>query len=110
LSELTQAVFALRQELTQAVTEGLVEHTHRAVLEQRMAVCPQCGQTVAARGPQDRTVETLVGAIRLRCPYFSGEPCQFGTTPLDLALQITKRRTQPDVQEAAVQLTGERRD
>jgi hypothetical protein len=63
LAELTQAVFTLRQELTQAVTEGLVEHTQRAVLEQRTTVCPQCGQMLAARGPQDRIVETLVGAM-----------------------------------------------
>jgi hypothetical protein len=107
LAELTQAVFALRQELTQAVTESLVEQTHRTVLEQRMAVCPQCGQTLAARGSQDRTVETLVGAIRLRRPDFYCEHCQFGTTPLDQALQLTKRRKQPDVQKAAVQLTKE---
>src|SRR5919197_812194 len=107
LEELTQAVFALRQELTQAVTEGLVEQAHRAAMEQRTAACPQCGQTLSARGPQERTVETLVGAIRLRRPYFYCERCQLGTTPLDEALQVTERRTQPDVQKAAVQLPKE---
>ncbi|MGH8058847.1 MAG: hypothetical protein ACREOH_16675, partial [Candidatus Entotheonellia bacterium] len=65
LEELTEAVLALRQELTQAVTEGLVEQAHRAALEQRTTVCPQCGRTLSARSPQERTVETLVGAIRL---------------------------------------------
>jgi hypothetical protein len=39
LDELTQTVFALRQELTQAVIEGLVEQAHRTALEQRTAVC-----------------------------------------------------------------------
>jgi hypothetical protein len=107
LEELTQAVFALRQELTQAVTEGLVEHAHRAALEQRTALCPQCGRTLSARGPQERTVETLVGALRLRRPYFYCECCQLGTTPLDEALQLTERRKQPDVQKAAVKLTKE---
>jgi hypothetical protein len=107
LAELTEAVFALRQELTQAVTEGLVEHAHRATLEQRTAACPQCGQTLSARSPQDRTVETLVGAIRLRRPYFYCERCQLGTTPLDEALQVSERRKQPDVQKAAVKLTKE---
>ena len=52
LEELTQAVLALRQELTQAVTEGLVERAQRAAVEQRTAACPQCGQTVPARGPR----------------------------------------------------------
>jgi hypothetical protein len=107
LQELTGAVFALRQELTQAVTEGLVEHAHRAALEQRTAVCPQCGQTLTARGPQERTVETLVGVIRLRRPYFYCERCQLGSPPLDAALELTERRKQPDVQKAAVQLTKE---
>jgi predicted ArsR family transcriptional regulator len=70
LQELTEAVLALRQELTQAVTEGLVAQRHRVALDQRTAVCPQCGQALSARGPQERTVETLVGTIRLRRPYF----------------------------------------
>jgi hypothetical protein len=107
LEQLTQAVFALRQELTQAVTESLVEQRHQAVVEQRTAVCQQCGQTLSTRGPQERAVETLVGAIRLRRPYFYCERCQLGTAPLDELLQVTARRKQPDVQRAAVKLTKE---
>jgi len=107
LQELTEAVFALRQELTQAVTEGLVEQAHRAALEQRTAACPQCGQTLSARGPQERTVETLVGAVRLRRPYFYCEHCQRGSAPLDASLGLTERRKTPDVQKAAVKLTKE---
>lgn len=107
LEELTQAVFALRQELTQAVTEGLVEQAHRALLEQRTAACPRCGHTLAARGPAERTVETLVGALRLRRPYFYCERCQLGTSPVDEVLQRAERRKQLDVQRAAVQLTKE---
>ncbi len=107
LEELTQAVFALRQELTQAVTEGLVEQTHRTVVEQRTAACPRCGRALSARGPQERTVETLVGAIRLRRPYFYCEHCRFGSAPLDAVLELAERRKQPDVQKAAVALTKE---
>jgi hypothetical protein len=107
LEQLTQAVLVLRQELTQAVTEGLVEQAHGAAMEQRMAACPQCGQTLSARGPQERTVETLVGGIRIRRPYFYCERCQLGTTPLDQTLQLTGCRKQPDVQKAAVRLTKE---
>jgi hypothetical protein len=107
LEQLTHAVCALRQELTQGVTEGVVEHAPRAVLDQRTAVGPQCGQTRSARGPQDRTVETLVGAIRLRRPYVDGARCQRGSAPLETVLGWTARRTQPDGQQAAVQLTKE---
>jgi hypothetical protein len=107
LEEVTAAVLALRQELTQAVTEGLVEHAHRAALEQRTAVCSQCGQTWSARRLQERTVETLIGAVRRRRPSCDCEPCQRGTAPLDELLQVTGRRQPPDVQRAAVQLTQE---
>jgi hypothetical protein len=107
VEELTPAVFALRQELTPAVTEDLVEPGHRATLAQRTAVCPQCGRALAARGPQERTVATLVGAIRLRRPYFDCERCQLGPTPRDEARQLPERRQQPDVQKAAVNLTNE---
>jgi hypothetical protein len=93
--------------LTQVVTEGLVEQMHGAVVEQRTGLCPHYGQILSARGPAERTVETLVGAIRLRCPYFYCERCQLGTAPLDEVLQLTGRRKQPDVQKAAVQLTKE---
>lgn len=107
LEQLTQVVFALRQELTQAVTEGLVEQAHRAVVEQRTVACPQCGHPLAARGPAERTVETLVGAIRLRRPYCYCERCQRGSVPLDAVLGLTDRRKPPDVQKAAVQLPTE---
>ena len=107
LEELTQAVLALRQELTQAVTEGVVEHAHRAALEQRTALCPPCGQTWSARGPPEPTVETLVGAIRLRRPDVDWERCERGRAPLDAALERTTRRQHPAVQQAAVKLTTE---
>ncbi|HEX9869890.1 MAG TPA: ISKra4 family transposase, partial [Candidatus Tectomicrobia bacterium] len=87
------------------VTEGLVEQTHRTVVEQRTAACSRCGQTLSARGPQERTVETLVGAIRLWRPYFDCEPRRLGSAPLDAALELAERRKQPDVQKAAVALT-----
>jgi hypothetical protein len=67
-AELTQAVLALRQELTQAVTEGLVEPTHRTVVEPRTAACPRCGRAWSARGPQERTVETLGGGDSAPAP------------------------------------------
>ena len=107
LEALTQAVFALRQELPQAVTEGVVEQAHRATLEQRTATCPQCGPTLSARGLQERTVETLVGAVQLRRSYFYCLHCQQSTTPWDEARQVTACRKQPDVQQAAVQLPTE---
>jgi hypothetical protein len=85
----TQAILALRQELTQAVTEGLMEQTHRALLEQRTAACRPCGHTLSARGRGERTVETLVGSIRLQRLYVDCARCQCSSSPLDAALKLT---------------------
>jgi hypothetical protein len=52
LEELTEDVFALQQEGTLAVPKDMVEHMHRAALEQRTAACPgigKHGQTDASR-------------------------------------------------------------
>jgi hypothetical protein len=53
----------------------------------------------------ERTVETMIGAIRLQRPYLYCERCQQGCFPLDEALGLTDSREQPDVQKAAVKLT-----
>ena len=107
LAELTQAICALRQEWTHEVAEGVVERAHRVTMEPRTAPYPPCGQTWSARGPHDRAVETLVGVIRLRRPYFDGERCPLGNAPLDAALGLTQRRQQPEGQQAAVKLPQE---
>jgi hypothetical protein len=106
LEVLTQAIVILRPELTQAVTAGLVEQAHRALMEQRTTACPQCGHLLSARGPAERTVEMLVGAIRVRRSDFYCDRCQLGTAPLDAALELTDRYRQPDIQQAAVRLRG----
>jgi hypothetical protein len=105
LATLPQAVFALQQEVTQALPKGLVEEAHRALGEQRTAACRRCGQTVSAGGPQERTVTTRVGAIQLRRPECSGPPGQLGSAPRDAALELTERCKPPDVPQAAGQLS-----
>jgi Uncharacterised protein family (UPF0236) len=107
LAQLAEVVFHLRQELTQSVTEGLLESRYAAEKEQETILCPGCGQPLHARGEVERTVETMVGAIRLSRPYFYCIPCQRGIYPLDEALELTERRKQPDVQKAAAKLTKE---
>ena len=77
----------------------------RAAMEQRTVACPPCGQRLSARGPQERTVETRGGALRLRRPDVDWERCQRGTTLWDEARQVTERRKPPDRQPAAVPLT-----
>lgn len=107
LKQLTEVVFNMRQELTQFVTESFLESKYAAEKDRGIAICPACGQQLRARGKEERTVETMVGAITLSRPYFYCVKCQRGSYPLDEALELVERRKQPDVQKAAVKLTKE---
>jgi hypothetical protein len=107
LEELTHVVFALRQELTGQITEALVAQQHAQVLHQRTLPCPHCQRLLSARPAPPRTVHTLVGEVSLSRPYFYCPHCQQGFAPLDDALQLSERRTQWDLQQAAARLAAE---
>jgi Uncharacterised protein family (UPF0236) len=107
LQELTHAVFALRQELTGKITEALVAQRHAQVLHQRTRPCPHCQRLLPARPAPPRTVHTMVGEVSLARPYFYCPQCQQGFAPLDDALQLSERRTQWDLQQAAARLAAE---
>lgn len=100
LEDLTGALFALRGELTGKVAEAFVERLHASALDQLEAVCPECGAVLWARGSHSRTVETLVGEVRITRPYFYCVRCRKGFHPLDAALELSERRKQWDIQKA----------
>ena len=81
LEPLTQAVLARRQAWTQAVTAGVVEHAHRAVLAPRPAAGPQGGPRGAARGPQDRPVATRWEPSDAGAPTLTGSAVRWGGLP-----------------------------
>lgn len=107
LQQVTQAVFNRRQELTAAVTEGLIESRFAAQQEQEFHPCPECGRVLRARETPARRVETMVGTISVQRPYFYCVDCHRGSYPLDEALALSARRKQPDLQQAVVKLTKE---
>jgi len=107
LERLTQEVFAMRHELTGIVTEALVEQSHGEAVEQQTMPCPHCGRLLRARGPHSRTVETMVGPVRLSRPYFYCLRCQEGFYPLDETLQLSEHRKQWDMQKRAASLAAE---
>jgi hypothetical protein len=107
LEELTQAVFAMRQELTGKITEALVEQRHERLLHQRTLLCPHCQCLLPARAAPPRTVHTMVGEVSLCRPYFYCMHCQQGFSPLDDTLQLSNRRKQWDMQKAGARLAAE---
>ena len=107
LEQMTQAVFAMRQELTGMITETLVAQRHGQALERQKMACPHCGRLLRARGSPARTVETMVGEVSLARPYFYCVRCRQGFYPLDEALELSERRKQWGMQEKAASLAAE---
>lgn len=107
LTEVTQAVWDLRQNLTGSVTEAIIVHTYQDVAHQPYACCPQCACRVKSRGAVQRRLETLVGPVHVRRAYFYCVPCGQGFYPLDATLELAPGHKQFDVQQAAAKLVAE---
>src|SRR5262249_42152429 len=89
LAAVTETVWDLRQALTGSLTEALVAHPHQDESPRQQSHCPQCARLLHARGPVQRTVETLVGAVQLERPYFYCAACHLGLYPLDTVLGLS---------------------
>ena len=107
LTEVTEAVWRLRQELTGGLTETIVAHAHHGEQARKEADCPRCERSLTARSAVSRTVETMVGPVRLERPYFHCRDCRCGVYPFDEALGLTPGRKQLDVQKAATKVVTE---
>jgi len=65
LPDCTDALGKLRQDLMGSLTETIIEHTYMADMEQTQAECPTCEGSLSVRRQAHRTVDTLIGPVRL---------------------------------------------
>ncbi|MBM3225434.1 MAG: ISKra4 family transposase [Candidatus Tectomicrobia bacterium] len=107
LSQVSDAVWGLRQSLTGGITETILTSVHEGERHRTQASCPQCARRLTAQGQVGRTVETMVGPVALERPYFYCRACCAGCYPFDEALGLVTGCTQLDMQQAAVKLTTE---
>jgi hypothetical protein len=107
LTQITESIWALRQQLTGSLTEALVDYGHRFELMRQQMVCPNCQRVLTTRPLATRTVATMVGSVQLERPYFYCRACCEGYAPLDDALSLTPGRYQLDVHKAAAKLAIE---
>ena len=107
LGQVSETIWALRQQLTGGLTETIVQHTHQEEQSRQHMPCPTCARLLTARGPVSRRVETMVGAVELARPYFYCRVCSEGTYPLDDKLHVSAGRIQRDVQQAVADVVTE---
>jgi Uncharacterised protein family (UPF0236) len=107
LSQVSDAIWTLRQSLTAGVAQTIVEQTHQVEREQKSLRCATCERPLKARPPVLRTARTLVGDVEIERPYFYCRYCRLGTYPLDAVLGLNSAQIQLDVQQAAIDLATE---
>ena len=66
-------------------------------LNRETMVCPNCGRMLNRRDVHERTVETMIGEIKLRRPYFYYTNCKKGIHPLDDVLILSDTVKQWDM-------------
>ena len=89
LPDLTAVIGQWRQDLMGGLTETVIEHTYTAEREQTQAECPTCDGSLSVRRQAHRTVDPLIGAVRLKRPYFYCVGGRQGFHPLDAALDVS---------------------
>jgi hypothetical protein len=107
LERVTQAIWERRHELTGPIAEALIEEAHGDALEQQTRPCLHCGRRLSARRWSHRHLETRVGAVSLRRPYFYCVACGQGFSALDGTLELAPRCKQWDLQKAGARLAVE---
>jgi Uncharacterised protein family (UPF0236) len=107
LGQVSETIWALRQQLTGGLAETIVQHTYQEEQSRQHMPCPTCARLLTARGPVSRRVETMVGAVELARPYFYCRVCSEGPYPLDDKLHMSAGRIQLDVQQAVADVVTE---
>lgn len=104
---ITEGIRKQREELMGTVGREWIEKEYASYLNQEQANCPMCGRRLKRQHVCQRTLETMIGQITIHRPYFYCSVCRYGFYPLDEALDLSSRKKQYDVQEAATDLAKE---
>ena len=104
---ITEGIRKQREELMGTVAREWVKKEYSSYLDQEHAECPICRKWLKRQAVCQRTLETMIGEITIKRPYFYCSACCHGFYPLDEVLGLSSRRKQYDVQEASTQLAKE---
>ena len=79
LAEIEEVALALRGQVSEDVTQALVNQQSRHVLPDEY--CPTCGSRMRNKGRKRRGVLTRSGEAEVERPYYYCETCQTGHFP-----------------------------
>ena len=107
VAQVSETIWSLRQQLTAALAQTMIEHTHQQEQRRKSLTCGTCERLLKARPAVPRIAQTLIGDIEVQRPYFYCCHCHLGRYPLDDVLGLSPGRIQLDVQQAAAELAIE---
>lgn len=105
--ELSQLFSETKQKFFGACFQALIEQKYAGLLEVEYAPCPQCGKMCKKRRGNLKEMLTMQGPSVLKRPWFYCVDCSYGFSPLDKALEISRKKYQFDVQKKSTKTTAE---
>ena len=105
--ELSQLFSETKQKFFGACFQALIEQKYAGLLEQEYAPCPQCGKMCKKRRGNLKEMVTMQGPSVLTRPWFYCVDCSYGFSPLDKALEISRKKYQFDVQKKSTRTAAE---
>ena len=105
--ELSELFAQTKKKFWGACFQALIEHKYAGLLEQEYAPCPQCGKMCKNRGGNLKQMVTMQGPSVLKRPWFYCVDCSYGFSPLDRALEISRKKYQFDVQKKSTRTAAE---
>ena len=104
---ITEGIRKQREALMGTLAREWIEKEYAPYLNQEYSNCPMCGRWLKRQDICQRTLETMIGEVTIHRPYFYCPECRHGFYPLDEVLNLSSRKKQYDVQEAATDLAKE---
>ena len=107
LMEMSDLITRTRQKFMGEWLPIMIREKYGALLEQEYAPCPHCGKMHRKRFDSAKELITMQGEGKISRPWFYCNDCETGYSPLDETLEISRKKTQLDVQKRATKLSAE---
>lgn len=107
LMEMSELFTETRQKFLGSCLQKLIEQKYGDLLEQEQASCPKCGKLCKKRCDNTQKTVTMQGPFAVKRPWFYCTDCSLGFSPLDEALEVSRKKHQFDIQKKAVNLSAD---
>lgn len=107
LMEMRELFTETRQKFLGICLQRLIEHKYGDLLEQEQASCPKCGKLCKKRSDITKKMVTMQGSFQVNRPWFYCTDCSLGFSPLDEALEVSRKKHQFDIQKKTVNLSAD---